>query len=34
MVPVDGANAAREFLLRHSIAQQEADDVWTAFALQ
>lgn len=30
---VDGANAARDFLLRHSIAQQDVDDVWAAIAL-
>lgn len=30
---VDGANAAREFLLQHRIAQQDVDDVWTAIAL-
>ena len=30
---VDGANAARDFLRRHGIAQQEIDLVWTAIAL-
>ena len=30
---VDGANAARDFLRRHSIAQQDIDTVWTAIAL-
>ncbi len=30
---VDGANAARAFLLTHNIAQSEVDDVWTAIAL-
>jgi hypothetical protein len=30
---VDGANAAREFLRRHNISQQEIDTVWTAIAL-
>jgi hypothetical protein len=30
---VDGANAARAFLLKHNIAQQDIDTVWTAIAL-
>src|ERR1700751_5775655 len=30
---VDGANAARDFLRRHGIAQQDIDIVWTAIAL-
>jgi HD superfamily phosphodiesterase len=30
---VDGANAARDFLRRHGIAQQAIDTVWTAIAL-
>jgi HD superfamily phosphodiesterase len=30
---VDGANAARDFLERHGIAQQEIEKVWTAIAL-
>jgi hypothetical protein len=30
---VDGANAARGFLRRHNISQQEIDTVWTAIAL-
>jgi HD domain len=30
---VDSANAARDFLRRHGIAQQEIDTVWTAIAL-
>jgi len=30
---VDGANAAREFLRNHGIAQQDVDTVWTAIAL-
>jgi hypothetical protein len=30
---VDGANAARDFLRSHSIAQQDIDTVWTAIAL-
>ena len=30
---VDGANAARSFLLSHRIAQQDVDDVWAAIAL-
>jgi HD superfamily phosphodiesterase len=30
---VDGANAARDFLLSHKIAQSEIDTVWTAIAL-
>jgi hypothetical protein len=30
---VDGANAARDFLRSHGIAQQEIDWVWTAIAL-
>jgi HD superfamily phosphodiesterase len=30
---VDGANAARDFLRSHHIAQQEVDVVWTAIAL-
>ena len=30
---VDGANAARDFLCRHGIAQQDIDIVWTAIAL-
>jgi HD superfamily phosphodiesterase len=30
---VDGANAARDFLGRHGIAQQDIDIVWTAIAL-
>jgi hypothetical protein len=30
---VDGANAAREFLQRHGIAQPDIDTVWTAIAL-
>jgi hypothetical protein len=30
---VDGANAAREFLARHRISQQDIDTVWTAIAL-
>ncbi|HEY4368813.1 MAG TPA: HD domain-containing protein [Steroidobacteraceae bacterium] len=30
---VDGANAARDFLNRHGIAQQDIDTVWTAIAL-
>src|SRR5580700_6685692 len=30
---VDGANAARDFLRRHNIPEQEVDRVWTAIAL-
>jgi HD domain len=30
---VDGANAARDFLRRHNISEQEIDQVWTAIAL-
>lgn len=30
---VDGANAARDFLKRHGIAQSDIDIVWTAIAL-
>jgi hypothetical protein len=30
---VDGANAARDFLRGHSIAEQEIETVWTAIAL-
>jgi hypothetical protein len=30
---VDGANAARDFLERHGIPQQEIEKVWTAIAL-
>jgi hypothetical protein len=30
---VDGANAARDFLQAHGIAQQDIDTVWTAIAL-
>src|ERR1700734_2654897 len=30
---VDGANAAREFLRSHDIAQSDIDTVWTAIAL-
>src|SRR6202034_1890271 len=30
---VDGANAARDFLRGHGIAQQDVDTVWTAIAL-
>ena len=30
---VDGANAARDFLKRHGISQQDIDTVWTAIAL-
>src|SRR3982074_1658102 len=30
---VDGANAARDFLGRHGIAEQDIDTVWTAIAL-
>ncbi|PKU22990.1 HD domain-containing protein [Telmatospirillum siberiense] len=30
---VDGANAARDFLKRHGIAQADVDTVWTAIAL-
>ncbi len=30
---VDGANAARDFLKRHRIAQADIDTVWTAIAL-
>jgi len=30
---VDGANAARNFLKSHNIAQQDVDTVWTAIAL-
>lgn len=30
---VDGANAARDFLMRHRIAQTDIDTVWTAIAL-
>jgi hypothetical protein len=30
---VDGANAARAFLRRHDIAQQDIDTVWTAISL-
>ncbi|MDB5652244.1 MAG: phosphohydrolase [Hyphomicrobiales bacterium] len=30
---VDGANAARDFLRSHSIAQKDIDTVWTAIAL-
>jgi hypothetical protein len=30
---VDGANAARDFLRRHRIAQADIDTVWTAIAL-
>jgi hypothetical protein len=30
---VDGANAARDFLSRHDISEQDIDRVWTAIAL-
>ena len=30
---MDGANAARDFLQRHQIAQHDVDDVWVATAL-
>jgi hypothetical protein len=30
---VDGANAARDFLRRHKISEQDIDHVWTAIAL-
>jgi HD superfamily phosphodiesterase len=30
---VDGANAARDFLLTHGISQSDVDTVWTAIAL-
>jgi hypothetical protein len=30
---VDGANAARDFLRRHNITEQDIDHVWTAIAL-
>jgi hypothetical protein len=30
---VDGANAARDFLRRHNISEQDVDRVWTAIAL-
>ena len=30
---VDGANAARDFLRRHSVSEQDVDHVWTAIAL-
>src|SRR3979490_705010 len=30
---VDGANAARDFLRRHQISEQDIDHVWTAIAL-
>ncbi len=30
---VDGANAARDFLGKHNISQQDIDSVWTAIAL-
>src|SRR5229473_5640802 len=30
---VDGANAARDFLRRHKIPEQDVDHVWTAIAL-
>jgi hypothetical protein len=30
---VDGANAARNFLRRHKISEQDIDQVWTAIAL-
>jgi hypothetical protein len=30
---VDGANAARDFLRRHNISEQDLDHVWTAIAL-
>ena len=30
---VDGANAARDFLRRHKVPEQEVDRVWTAIAL-
>src|SRR6202163_190059 len=30
---VDGANAARSFLRRHNITEQDIDNVWTAIAL-
>jgi hypothetical protein len=30
---VDGANAARDFLRRHYVSQQDIDQVWTAIAL-
>jgi hypothetical protein len=30
---VDGANAARDFLRRHNISDQDIDHVWTAIAL-
>ena len=30
---VDGANAARDFLKKHGISQQDIDTVWTAIAL-
>ncbi|MBB5319101.1 HD domain-containing protein [Tunturibacter empetritectus] len=30
---VDGANAARDFLRRHSISEEDIDRVWTAIAL-
>src|SRR5258708_4218747 len=30
---VDGANAARDFLRRHNISEQDIDHIWTAIAL-
>ena len=30
---VDGANAARDFLLSHNISRRDVDTVWTAIAL-
>ncbi|HEX4664538.1 MAG TPA: HD domain-containing protein, partial [Terriglobales bacterium] len=30
---VDGANAARDFLRRHNISEQDIERVWTAIAL-
>jgi hypothetical protein len=30
---VDGANAARDFLRSHAIAQEDIETVWTAIAL-
>lgn len=30
---VDGANAAREFLLKHNVSASDVDDVWTSIAL-
>jgi hypothetical protein len=30
---VDGANAARDFLRRHNVSEQDVDRVWTAIAL-